>query len=640
MTAGRSPEYEYVIVGSGAGGGTLAARLAEAGRTVLVLEAGGDAKALDGRDPGRPGTDRLPDDYDVPVFHPFASENDALKWDFFVRHYGSNEVQRQDPKYYEQWGGKHVDGVLYPRAATLGGCTAHNAMIFIYPHNDDWKQIEELTRDASWNPIHMRTYFERLENCQHRAPYRWLSKLGVNPTRHGWNGWLRTENALPLAALGDRALRKVLFKAVLAALEDRSEPLQRLATLLESLADPNDWRLSDGKRVGVCYAPLATSHHARMGTRERLLDAAGRHPEHLQVELNALATRVILDPHNRAIGVEYLRGERLYRAHSRPSQTSGERHEVYAAREVVLSGGAFNTPQLLMLSGIGPGEELQRHGIPVRVHLPGVGRNLQDRYEVGVVNRMNFDHWSVLEGAKFAKGDPQYDQWAQRRKGMYTTNGALLSVIRRSSGNQGLSAHQSPPDLFILGLVGYFRGYFPNYSSLIPQHLNCLTWSILKAHTTNRAGEVRLRSADPLEPPSINFRYFQEGDGEMEHDLNAVVDGVTFARRIAASLKEDGLVATEEVPGEHVDTDEKLREFVRSNAWGHHASCSCAIGPRELNGVLGSDFRVHGTHGLRVVDASVFPRIPGFFIASAVLMIGEKAADVMLADAAGDRRER
>ncbi len=97
-------------------------------------------------------------------------------------------------------------------------------------------------------------------------------------------------------------------------------------------------------------------------------------------------------------------------------------------------------------------------------------------------------------------------------------------------------------------------------------------------------------------------------------------------------MKQQGHIAEEELPGEQVQSDEELRDYVRYNAWGHHASCTCAIGPREQNGVLDSQFRVHGTTGLRVVDASVFPRIPGFFIVSAVYMIGEKAADVILAD--------
>ena len=140
-----------------------------------------------------------------------------------------------------------------------------------------------------------------------------------------------------------------------------------------------------------------------------------------------------------------------------------------------------------------------------------------------------------------------------------------------------------------------------------------------------------LRSADPLDTPLVNFNYFDEGSDTAGEDLQSVVAGIRFARRLTAKLKDQGLIAAEEQPGEALQTDDELRDFVRSVAWGHHASCTCAIGPREGGGVLGSDFRVHGTAGLRVVDASVFPRIPGFFIASAVYMVGEKAANVILA---------
>jgi choline dehydrogenase-like flavoprotein len=128
--------------------------------------------------------------------------------------------------------------------------------------------------------------------------------------------------------------------------------------------------------------------------------------------------------------------------------------------------------------------------------------------------------------------------------------------------------------------------------------------------------------------PDIEFNYFQDGG---EEDLTAVVDGIRFVRRLSAKLKNSGLIAGEEVPGEDLETDEQLKEFVRANAWGHHASCTCPIGPPSAGGVLSSDFRVHGVSGLRVVDASVFPRIPGFFISSSVYMIAEKAADVILA---------
>ena len=129
MSAQSRPQAdcEYVVVGSGAGGGTLAARLAEEGRRVVLLEAGGDPRQLRGGDAQDPAGNRLPEDYDVPVFHAISTENAAMRWDFFVRHYASQAQQERDPKYCDVWDGRHVDGVLYPRAGALGGCTAHNS---------------------------------------------------------------------------------------------------------------------------------------------------------------------------------------------------------------------------------------------------------------------------------------------------------------------------------------------------------------------------------------------------------------------------------------------------------------------------------------------------------------------------------
>jgi choline dehydrogenase-like flavoprotein len=624
--AKRQADCEYIVVGSGAGGGTLAARLAEKGHRVVLLEAGGDPRKLQGGDanPYDQGN-RLPDDYDVPVFQGMSNENVAIKWDYFVRHYASDELQRRDPKYCEDCDGQRVDGILYPRAGTLGGCTAHNAMIMVYPHNADWDHIAQLTGDPSWKADNMRRYFERLENCHHRLPYRLLGKLGINPTRHGWRGWLQTEKAIPESALGDTMLVKTILESAQKAFEEVGQPVNRVRWLFESQADPNDWRVVKDNGVGIRYPPLTTRHHRRQGTRERVVEVAEKYPDRLRVELNAHATRVLFAG-NRAVGVEYLKGERLYRAFCTPRGERGEKREVYASREVILAGGAFNTPQLLMLSGIGPRAVLERHGIPVRVDLPGVGKNLQDRYEVGVVNRMTCEAWEVLKGAQFTSNDAQYKEWV-KRKGVYITNGAVLAVIKRSAVNRPL------PDLFCFALLGLFKGYFPKFSALFPQNLNYLTWCILKAHTNNRAGEVTLRSADPLDTPQINFHYFTEGNDTSGEDLDSVVDGVKFARTMTKDLIQQKLIAAEELPGPEVQSDDEIRQFVKDHAWGHHASCTCPIGPREGGGVLASDFRVHGTEGLRVADASVFPRIPGFFIVSAVYMIGEKAADAILADA-------
>lgn len=558
-------EWEYIVVGSGAAGGTVAARLAEAGKTVLLLEPGSDPVRTYGDDPA--------DGHDAPRFHPFTSESDAIQ-------------------------------------------LARNAMISVDPHDAGWDGIAALTGDSSWSAENMHCYFERLENCHHRHVYRRLARLGINPTRHGYDDWPQTERAIPLTALAGSDLRKVLLASITQAIEETEEQAR---WFLENSLDPSSRRTVEENAIGLRYVPLTTRSHASMGMRERLREVACRNPDRLRIEHNAPITRVLLDDNQRAVGVEYLCHESLHRVHANSNHKRGELRQARATCEVILSVGALNTPQLLMLSGIGPAEGLQRHCIPVKVDLHGVGKNLHDRYEISVVNRINSEKWEIFDGAGF---DAQYHRRREKRDGSY--NIPVLSLFNHST-------EQAPlPDLFCFASLGRFEDDAPGYSDWHAQNLNYLTWTILKPHT--HAGEVTLLSPDPRDAPQVNL-HLQEGTPDGVEDMSAVVDALRFVRRISNVLIEKGLIAKEELPGRALQSDEELSEYIRENAWGHHASCSCAIGPREQGGVLDSNFRVHGVRGLRVVDASAFPRIPGLFIANAVYMIGEKAADVILEDA-------
>ena len=146
----------------------------------------------------------------------------------------------------------------------------------------------------------------------------------------------------------------------------------------------------------------------------------------------------------------------------------------------------------------------------------------------------------------------------------------------------------------VSGLVGKFKGYFPGYSELVAARPQLSELGGLESPYPQQRADSNLRSANPRETPKINFRYFDEGNDKAGEDLDAVVEGIKFVRAMTSDLKKEGLIAEEELPGDHIQSDEALREFVRNNAWGHHASCTCPIGPKETGGVLSSDFRSMG----------------------------------------------
>lgn len=621
--------YEYVVVGSGAGGGPLAARLALAGHKTLLIEAGDDQGANI--------------NYTVPAFSARVSEDPNLAWNFYVKHYADETRQARDFKtsYETPDGGEYtglsppegstMKGTLYPRVGSLGGCTAHNALIAVYPHQSDFEYVANLTGDDSWAPSNMRQYFEKLEDNNY---------LTVQAGQgHGYDGWLSTQYAPITIVTNDSKLLSIITGAA-TALGGLIGSVIDLTTLLTGDANA-DTKLRDTSS-SLYQIPISTNDGKRNGAREFVLqvseatDANGTKMYPLDVRLNCHVTKVTFDESvtpPRATGVEFLDGQYLYKASPKSKGATGTAGSATASREVIVAGGTYNSPQLLKLSGVGPADELAQFNISVISDLPGVGTNLQDHYETNVQGKAP-SNFTAFDGCTFdaSASDECLEKWnnpdAVNGRGTYASPGLGATMLYKSS-----TAENDEWDMFVFGGPVNFRGYFPHYAFNATEEHDWFTWAILKSHPRNTAGTVTLRSADPLDVPAITYNYYDTGNGDYEKDLAAIRDAISLARSAFAA---QAVNITEVLPGADVTSDDDLSTYIKDTTWGHHASSTCPIGADDDKmAVLDSSFRVRGVSGLRVVDASVFPKIPGTFTAMSTYMVAEKAADVILSQLAG-----
>ena len=448
------------------------------------------------------------------------------------------------------------------RGKVIGGSSSINGMVYVRGHPGDFDQWEALGAER-WAYRYCLPYFRRAEDCSYGGDeYR------------GDAGTLYTSNGNDM----QNPLYRAFIDAGVEAGYLRSE-------------DVNGYQ-----QEGFGRMDMTVKGGRRWSTAEAYLKPAMRRPN-LSVELHALTHRVLMEG-KRATGVEYSRG--------------GQTHRAKARREVILSAGPFNSPKILMLSGIGNAERLREHGLEVIHHLPGVGENLQDHLETWIqqactqpitLNRRLGPFSKLLIGLR----------WILFKDGLGATNHFESNGYLRS--RPGIPF----PDIqyhFVAGAVAY-DGSSAADGDAFQAHLG--------PNKPKSRGWVRLRSKDPAEPAKLFFNYLDHEDDRLTFRL-----GVRLTREIFAQPAFDPYRGPEIAPGAGVQTDDEIDTWVADNAvTGYHPCGSCRMGSDDM-AVVDPQTRVRGVEGLRVVDSSLMPFITNGNLNAPTIMIGEKAADLIL----------
>jgi choline dehydrogenase len=462
----------------------------------------------------------------------------------------------------------HLRGrqLYWPRGKVLGGSSAINGMVYIRGDRRDFDHWSALG-NPGWSWDEVLPYFIKSER----------NDRGAGPL-HGGDGPMTVSDPV----LVHPSIRAFIDSATGAGLP---------------LVDD----LNGGEQDGVGLLQFTI----RNGVRETAFDAFVapiRHRPNLTIRTSAQVARILFE-NKTAIGIEL---------------ADDQRTRLFAAREVIVAGGALSSPHILMLSGIGDGETLLRCGVPLVTHLPGVGKNLQDHFVVRVQS------YSTRKASynRSLSGLRKYWQGAQylfAKKGYLTLGSSTVAAFVKSSEAMAY------PDLEISFRPMTFG--FRQSGEAVVDAFDAVSASVYRVRPASR-GEISLRSADPLAPPAIRPNFLSDPE-----DIAASISGVRTLRRILAERPMASRLTGEIIPGETAVSDAQLLDYMeREGNCAFHPAGTCKMGTDAM-AVVDERLRVRGVERLRVVDASIMPVVTSGNTAAPTVMIGEKGAAMILEDA-------
>ena len=455
--------------------------------------------------------------------------------------------------------------LMLPRGRVLGGSSSINGMFYMRGHPRDFDTWRQMGCEG-WSYADVLPYFKRMETS-----WRGAGKY------HGGDGPL---HVAPIDT------RKLLH-----------EPLMQSAAAA-------GYGVSDDIHAdnpeGFAKGEVTIDKRGRRASASRAyLHPAMKRPN-LHIETKALTSRVLIEA-GRAVGVEYSK--------------DGQLHQVRANREVILSGGAYNSPQLLMLSGVGPAEELMEHGITPVLDLPGVGKNLSEHPNVMIQFEAKTPV-TFLRELRYDRAIMSAAQWALFGKGPFATQINSCNVVIRTT------PELEQPDIQLMcNPIRMDAGlWFPGLTKTLEHHFSV---GVVLLHPHSR-GEVTLRSASPLDSPKVHMNIMASPT-----EFEIMRRGIREARKIYRTDPQGKLTGEETMPGAEVTSDDALDDFIRKAcSVTQHPVGTCKMGHDPM-AVVDPQLRVRGIEGLRVADASIMPTVPGANTNAASIMIGEMASDLI-----------